>query len=452
MGNQLSALDPANESDTEIIRSLLRRRRQSFDAELRELARRVHDQASDRLLRVDALNLLGSAAVVEGDDDEGSRHFRQALDATWGTGSHAERVACINLAMILTRQRRLLEALALNRRACRIALEAGDALGTCLAHVQLGKTLLELGDQDGFARAVETAERHRPEMDETLDRWIPHLLAGMHAEVALQHGDFARAQGFLDEALDGPDADREVVDMMRATSLRRMGRASEALAVVRAALADGAEAACWRLRFRAEELLCLVAIGDRATLAARASECLAEMAREGRACGSPTWRMRVGQAVGAALLQDEGTRGQARRAFEIAAAAALERSWESKRFFEEFPQLERMEPEDRALLEAHAERFRGQHLELLEAMRGLLCDGPGAEAALGAPAGELFVTVCAWCRSVRGPERAWIPLDEFVPSRDIDVTHGICPACIAAMPGRGGAPARRADAEPVARH
>lgn len=431
MQHELGGLDPASSGDVEAIRAVLRTRRQSFGPEFRAFARRVHEESPDPSLRIDALNTLASAAVVAGDDDEGSRLFRRALDATWDSGTHAERVACVNLSMILARQRRLLEALAMSRRACRIALADTEPLAICLSHVQLGKMLLELGDLDGFRRAVEVAELHRPELDETLSGWIPHLLAGMHAEVALQEGDIASADRFMNEALEGADVIGEVVAMARATHLRRAGRHAESLEVVRTALADEGLDPGFRLRFEAEELLCLVDSGDVASLRRKAAACLGGMAADGRKCGTPTWRMRVGETVGHALSNDEATRGEARRALEIAAVAALERSWETRQFFREFPALERLEPADAALLDAHAERFRARHLELLAAMRALLSEGARHETPLADDAGAaFFVSVCAWCNRVRGPERVWIPLEEFVaPTSGLEVTHGLCQAC-----------------------
>jgi hypothetical protein len=334
-----------------------------------------------------------------------------------------------------TEARRLFEAFAMCRRACRIALESAEPLAICLSHAQLAKMLLELGDHRGFERAVEVAEQHRPDFDETLRGWVPHLLAGLRAEIAIQHGDVASAQDLVDAALDGPDVIREVVDMMRATHLRRVGRADEALGVIREALAAETAEPSYRLRFQAEELLCLLDLGDRAAVRERAARCLAGMVRDGRRCASPAWRMRVGETVGAALAKEEGTRPEARQALEIAAVAALERSWESKLFFQEFPQLSRMEPEDVAVLEAHGERFQAKHLELLAAIRTLLREGARYETALSeSEVDELLVAVCAWCNSVRGPERVWIPLDDFVrPATDLDVTHGICQACSAEM-------------------
>lgn len=456
MNDLMSQLDPATWSDVESIRAIFRQRRQSFEPELRDLARRALEESPDESLRIDAVNLLASAAVVSGDDDEGSRLFRLALEDTWGTGSHAERVACVNLAMILSRQRRLFEAFAISRRACRLAFASGDPLAICLAHAQLAKMLLELGDMPGFERAVEAAESSRPEIDENVAGWVPHLLAGLRAEVAIQHGDLDAAQEAVDEALDGPDVIREVVDMMRATHLRRVGRPDEALVVLRVALDAGTDESSYRIRFQAEELLCLVDLGDVAAARERAADCLAEMVRLGARCGSPTWRMRVGETVGMALAREEGTRGEARRALEIAAVAALERSWESKLFFQEFPQLARMEPEDVAVLEAHGERFAEKHRELLGAIRALLLEGARFETPIAECASdELFVAVCAWCNSLRGPERVWIPLDEFAqPTPDLEVTHGICHSCTAAMAAHGGgvpgAPRRRAEASEVA--
>lgn len=430
MHHELRSLDPTDPSDVEAIRAVLRQRRQAFPPELRAFAGRVQEEAADPELRLDAKNALASAAVVSGDDDEGSRLFRQVLERTWGAGTHVERVACVNLAMILARQRRLVEAFALSRRACRLAMDTAEPLGICLAHAQLAKMLVELGDHDGFREAVDTAVRHCPELDETLAGWVPHLLAGLRAEVALQQGDLAAAERFMTEALDHPDVIAEVVDMMRVQFLRRAGRPAEALSVVREALLAGPTEPSYRLRFQGEWLMCLVDLDDLPALHRRASACLAEMAKEGRRCGSPTWRMRVGEAVGAALAKSAGHGGEARRAFEIAAVAALERSWESKLFFQEFPQLEDMEAEDVAVLQAHGERFRSEHLELLAAMRTLLRDGVRYDAFADTRGEQFFVSVCAWCNHVRGPDRVWVPLDSFAaPETDLEVTHGICTAC-----------------------
>ena len=172
-------------------------------------------------------------------------------------------------------------------------------------------------------------------------------------------------------------------------------------------------------------------LDDRATLRERAAACLAEMQEQGSRCGTSAWRMRVGETVGRALARDEDMRDEARQALEIAAVAALERSWEAKQFFQGFPQLERMDPADIALLEAHGARFRAKHLELLAGMRSLLREGAHLEAALACHGvDEFFVAVCAWCHRVRGPERVWISLDEYTaPSRDLDVTHGVCETC-----------------------
>ena len=438
-------LDPASVDDKDALRAFLRRRRRVYEPEVLDFARRVREESPHPGLRLDALNLLASAAVVRGDDAEGERLFRRALEESWGTGRHAERVACVNLAMIVARQRRLVEGFVLSRRACALTLAEGDRLGACLAHAQLAKVLLQLGDHAGFEEAVAQAVALQPEMDETVKDWVPHLLAALRAEVAVLHGDRAEADRQLARALHDPDVISDVVLSARASHLRRSGRPAEALAVVRQAQALGAADEVYTLRYQAEELLCLIELGDRAAVLRRAELCLAGLRSDGRRVGSPFWRMEVAGTVGRALADDALAREQAREAFEIAAVAALERSWEARQFFKEFPQLEQLEPEVLSVLAAHAERFRDEQREILDALRDLLCRGDESghrrlQAAMGKDGrdDELFVAACAWCNRVRGPELAWLSLDgRPLQTGELEVTHAICPKCRSSLTPSG---------------
>jgi len=42
---------------------------------------------------------------------------------------------------------------------------------------------------------------------------------------------------------------------------------------------------------------------------------------------------------------------------------------------------------------------------------------------------EALVPVCAWCNSIRDDQDYWRSVEDFLKSRGLDLTHGICPDC-----------------------
>jgi len=52
-----------------------------------------------------------------------------------------------------------------------------------------------------------------------------------------------------------------------------------------------------------------------------------------------------------------------------------------------------------------------------------------------------LLSVCAWCKKIRDDDDAWVPLERYVAAHvRSDLSHGICPTCVAAMWPETGVP------------
>ncbi|MDH3591005.1 MAG: hypothetical protein OER88_03950, partial [Planctomycetota bacterium] len=117
----------------------------------------------------------------------------------------------------------------------------------------------------------------------------------------------------------------------------------------------------------------------------------------------------------------------ARRAFELASTACLQRIMQAHQASEEIPELAEATPEDWATLAGYRDRLAREQGDLLDAVASHLKKGVPAFDLL---ARDDFICICAWCRRVRTREQTWLPVAHFLPSDPSpQVSHGICEVC-----------------------
>jgi hypothetical protein len=223
-------------------------------------------------------------------------------------------------------------------------------------------------------------------------------LTRIRAEVLAAAGRFAEAARGLEEAEPAPEAESLAQGIVRLQVAAHLD--SEA------AVEKGAIALIERLDTQGRELL------------------------------PPGRLMHLAESVGRILTEHGQATRLAHRAFELAGEAALLRMGELDGFLRELPHLRHASPEDREMLAAWRERFVAAHGGLLDAVADLFGNDSGAATRLTPPgrSDPPIVCMCAWCRRIRGPEGAWIPLRRFeAPRGRFVLTHGICEACYDAV-------------------
>jgi hypothetical protein len=146
----------------------------------------------------------------------------------------------------------------------------------------------------------------------------------------------------------------------------------------------------------------------------------------------PGWRVALGTRLGKRLLEASAPFEYVRRAYDLAASAALDRVAELHVCVGDLPELSDAEPADFAILAEYRERFQRQQTQMLAAVAKAFEEavdrGEATLEALGSASAGLLV--CAWCERLRSRDGVWMPVLRFLPGgTELRITHGICPAC-----------------------
>ena len=338
------------------------------------------------------------------------------------------------------RSKRDLEALVLARRAVAMLDRGGDANSALHARYMLAHQLADLEDGPRAARVLDEIEAIVPTLSAN-HRAVTRLW--LHTRRAEAH----RVQGRWEEALAEIAAAEELGarlpsagwnaawgPRMRALAYRGLGRTAQA----RAAIGKGAppERPDGAASIDALEVRLLLDVDEGSPHTAEAAAAFLDRVEAApRSHLPPGARLRTLREVAPVLARLPALAPAARRAYDLAASAAIERLAEVDRFVREHPEIASPTAEDLAIFAEFRRRKAGEHADLRAAVSRWLV----AEAQAGrwrvdalAPASSDLVLVCAWCNALRTQAGAWIPLPDFLPivsEGPIRVTHGMCATC-----------------------
>ncbi|MCE9637983.1 MAG: hypothetical protein K8T90_19965 [Planctomycetes bacterium] len=347
--------------------------------------------------------------------------------------------AAVSYARLCLELRRDVEALVLARRGSQACDAAGDRQGALFGRLVETHVLMSLEDWPRLGVAIRA-------LDADLGSAPPATRRSLACGVVAISTEFALGEKRWDDAirldLESDRLAREMKSLAWSAADRHLvaaevhfgrGEPAAALAEIEAGIAlptDDAWVttflATWRVRLKA-------ALGheDLGEIAATWIDDLESAV--GRTLG-PGYALRVAQQGAAALHAAGGHPDLARRAYRIAASAALTRIAEIDRFTNEFPEYAMPTREELETIGDHRRRTEDREGALRSAVAQLLTD----EISSGrwpldilAPEGS-HVACCAWCGRLRNRSGAWMPMPETLatlPHDVVDLTHAICQDC-----------------------
>jgi hypothetical protein len=403
------------------------------------------EQAGPPDLRPMARLVRAQCAADAGRTAEAHALLRSVLADVRGQGGIVESYALRSLVWLSLRHFREFEALTLARRALRIAESASSAADAALATLAIASTLRALEDWprleatlDGLAAMLEGAPP---------DAWHARgVMHGLRAEALLRRGrvdeardEVARVTGSVPRGAT-PPWDPRWPHYLEAETFRRAGRPAEALDAVRRSEALPSRIPSTRLRMLLCEAQACLELGDAAAARAAATGLVDLLFTADPETIGPGLRIRYGAQAGDLLRERLADADGARRAYEAAGEAVLQRLGQLHRTLPELPELSEVEEEDLRILSEYRERVQAEHGEILSAVAIVLDDAlrTGRLAAEGFPSGSQVLTLCAWCSRVRAGATGWHPIGAWLPTgKSLRISHGICPECLRGMAHAG---------------
>lgn len=405
------------------------------DASIDDFLRRVLDECVDTgTRRLAAIRLLHMQAGSLDADEEEALH-RIVLASAWQEGDEAWLRSAVNLAQVYRGAGRQFECIVLARRAAAVAGDHLDGLARAAAHMHLASCLGALEDiprqtlaLDAFEEALDAARltgRHRV---------LRCTLYSMRASVEAQHGhleaalEWLRAQERIHVTLPGVGSAIAELHMQRAIFLTMLGRVERAKASLTAARACGLERPDYLvLQATVETQYALQADGPKhAVPQARAA---LELLEPGALPIGHGVRLKFASQLGRLLMDECDAFQEGRRAFDLAATAALGRIRELDGVLDDLPAGAAPSREDFKILADFRRRFTQHQKELFALVAEKLRAGMDDLGDL--VVSESMIALCAWCQRVRSAQTGkWLPIGHYVPAGDqFALTHGICPGC-----------------------
>jgi hypothetical protein len=432
--------DPMDVDDSQRMRRLLESGG-GFTPDLELLMKRAAEGAADPEVALSARLVCGQWCVVRDRLDEAERWYRTVLVETRGSGSKVEGIVTVNFARLCMGARRDVEALVLARRAAALLELRGEVYGATFALIVLAHVLAAIEDWERLEALLEEIEQAVPAIPEARRASIEFSMATCLADLCVARGRTEQALVVASraETLAGAIATAMWTarsgPLMRIPALVKAGRVGEAASEADAALAQGPTDDEQGLRLLSMRVEIAAGRGER-TLDRLASTWIELLEGDAGSAFGPGRRLDSAQRVADALRRADAAPTVARRAYDVAAAAALERLAQLDRFARDFLDIATPGADDRATLDDFRARTTARRADLLVAVARLL----EAEARAGrrplavlSPDGGLVCT-CAWCGSVRTSAGRWMPMPELLPllpaTGPVGVTHGICDACL----------------------
>lgn len=403
------------------------------DPALETLARRVLDGEPSGTLEMRAALVVGLAALNSGYDPGAEAQFRRVLAASCGTGSRHELSAALNLALMSLIAGREFEALMLSRHATRLAELVDDDRAMVFALCHRAGSLYQLEDWSRFDQVMReawTAMERFPEGE------APNLVGSLHsygAVAALCRGDAEAAQREFDALVKvAPNDDPVWLASFQAEVLLLRGLARSARDRLHEVQIDRPPRTRNGVRACLAEVRVLIAEHRNDEARDAATVLVDVLSSDAAGWLGPADRLRAAREAGRILEEDLGELELARRSYDAAGLAALDRIREIERFTRQFPNQGETRAENREILAEYRLRFEVQHREVLSAVARIferMHERGEDPFPFLATTGDLGRT-CAWCASVLTEDGTWVPILQFIsPNVTLRLTHGICPDC-----------------------
>ena len=377
--------------------------------------------------------------------EEAESLFRAALAETAGTGSETETRACLNLGTLYGILGRCLEALLLYRHGLAIVQAQGLGLPSIIYLANIGGIYVQLGLHGRLPRVLARIERILLTLPEGESAAGERYAAWQRYEVAAWEGDALGARRALDHIRRefGGDEDPRVrcaVREIESHELAQQGYLEEAIERLDAALQQPELTTASHLDLLCQKALRLEEGGLRAEGADVAAKALDLLERDADSEALNEETIKVGKVL-ARLLSGAGGHEEARRAYDLVAAAILRRLHQLDACVHDLPDLGILDAADRAWIgdlrrdfEVEQDELRSRVLRLLEEARRR-----GGSPLHGLDGGDELVRICAWCGMVRSHQGRWVPMRQYLPEDEhLRVTHTICPACDESLGAGGG--------------
>lgn len=389
--------------------------------------------------------LCGQNAMFAGDLREAERRVRTVLLACRGSGSRVERTVVLALARISLQLRQEFEALVLARHAVRAMDVAGDAWGSVSARLTVCAVFSLIGDLPRLAAVLDEVEPRIDAITDPVRRvFAKRTCHGRRAEVLQFHERYDAALGALraGEYVGGdlyPEERRSSL-ILEADILFARGDFERAADHLTAAARLGSTTDMRGLRIRARRL-CLNVCRGVSTTVEDADALLDDLEVRTASDIGPAARREYAILIGDAVASVPAGLPVARRAFDVAAAAAFERLIELDRFVREVPESATPTVDDLIVLEQFRRRSVVAQREVHVAVARLIARAvrEGRTAAPMLPTDGELTCVCAWCQRVRTTDGVWLSIQQFLPLQlegAIELTHGICDSCFPALRGQ----------------
>ncbi len=429
-------LDPSDPADCARVRRLIRSGSAIRSPALMEATvARGTEPETKALARV----VLAHLDLVQGRHDAAEAALVDVLRAAEPEQHLLRGLAAMSYARICLDMNRDLEALVLARRAGDSAQRAGDIDGALFSRMVEANVLLHLEDWPRLRAAIEDYAAQ-------IDGAPPLLQLRLRGALADISADFAAGEERWEDAIvHRVEAERLWTNTPNAAASVRRRERTEALASLGRGDPDGALREIGRaIEAAARDPWDVLPLSTRRVrvLAAQRSDDVGRAAAEwldlleGAAGVSVSHGLvlRAAQDGAAALRMLPEHAEITRRAYRVAASAALVRLAEIERFVREFPDYATPTPEERATIEDFRRRTEEREASLREAVASLLQDEirAGRWPLESLAADGALVACCAWCGRMRNRGGAWLPMPETLhalPQNVVAMTHAICADC-----------------------
>jgi tetratricopeptide (TPR) repeat protein len=371
-----------------------------------------------------------------GDEAAAERAFREALDATRGSGEVVAWVALSNLTGLYMRQGRESETLILVRRVIEDAAPF-EPFRLAWARQALCMALANIEDWSRLGVELPRFEASIAGTPEPHAAIFARSARALRVTIAISHGTVEEARAAYEPLLASLDASAlpntcRYVHLMGADVEQRSGRLAEALDAARRAR-PYSTSPTELISGVVVEAECLLELGDADGARDVVRDMLDRIDAEPGATFASAVLLRAGPHLAELVADRLGDDDLVRRTYDLAAHALVARAAEMQRIVSDLPELADPPPDDVASLAAFRGRFAETKRRFLRGVARVLGGRPGAASFLQ-PDRDGVVRVCAWCLQIRCPDGTWLPLGHFAagspPSR---VTHGICDACTSAF-------------------
>ncbi|MDJ0974374.1 MAG: hypothetical protein QNJ98_07950 [Planctomycetota bacterium] len=382
----------------------------------------------------------GRQVADAGELGRAAAHFQDLLTAGAGEGPFDRLFLLSSLMTVFSRLGRQFETLVLARFLTDrlIALGQLEAAAGCMA--TYCEAISGVGAREMRERRLEDLERIIAALDPGEGGMPREAYHGCAFDLALEAGDLVAARHHVEryrsylpkyEGRRWRKASQTAIFDIRLDLASGMPhRALETLERLERSASGYREPAAILAWMRVR---CLEAAGElpRAEAAARRYLALLEETRDDASMAPH--RMRNASRLAAWLAERPGHESAARRTYDLAAGAVLQRISQLNTSVHE---LERIGVDVAGATEDLAELRRGfvaEQGDLLARVAELFRRDPGAYAHLmvAEDDDEELIHLCAWCERVRTQEGLWLPIGHFIPRvGPLPISHGICSDCL----------------------